>query len=67
LTTGSAGTVGHKRNEVMTKAVSVYRGWRKKRNFINLVLTKDARLLKDVGYPPEIIEQRLKTPFWKFD
>lgn len=50
----------------MTKAVSVYKGWRNKRNFIHLVLTKDARLLKDVGYPPEIIEQRLKTPFWKF-
>lgn len=50
----------------MKKAVSVFRGWRKKRDFINLVLTKDARLLNDVGYRPEIIEQRLKTPFWKF-
>ena len=50
----------------MNKAVSVYRGWRKKRDFIHLVLTKEARLLKDVGYPPEIVEQRLRTPFWKF-
>lgn len=50
----------------MKKAVTVYRGWRKKRDFIQLVLTKEARLLTDVGYPPEIIEQRLKTPFWKF-
>lgn len=50
----------------MNRAVSVYRGWRKKRDFTQLVLTKDARLLKDVGYPPEIVEQRLRTPFWKF-
>lgn len=50
----------------MNKAVSVYKGWRNKRNFINLVITTDARLLNDIGYRPEIIEQRLKTPFWKF-
>lgn len=50
----------------MKNAVSVYRGWRKKREFIQLVLSKEPRLLKDVGYPPELIEQRLKTPFWKF-
>lgn len=50
----------------MKTAVKVYRGWRKKREFIQLVLTKDARLLKDVGYPPEIVEQRLQVPFWKF-
>jgi uncharacterized protein YjiS (DUF1127 family) len=54
------------RKKVMKRAMSVYKGWRKKRDFIHLVLTKDSRLLKDVGYPPEIIEQRLKTPFWKF-
>ncbi len=50
----------------MNKAVSVYRGWRKKRDFIHLVMTRDARLLNDVGYRPEIIQQRLETPFWKF-
>lgn len=50
----------------MNKAVSVYKGWRMKRDFIQLILTKDARLLKDVGYPPEIVAQRLDTPFWKF-
>lgn len=50
----------------MKKIVSVYTGWRKKRDFTKLVLSKEARLLKDVGYPPEIVEQRLRTPFWKF-
>lgn len=50
----------------MKKVVSVYHGWRKKRDFINLVLHKEARLLKDVGYPPEVIAQRLRTPFWDF-
>ncbi|MDI9245311.1 hypothetical protein [Marinobacter sp. CHS3-4] len=50
----------------MRKAVYAYRGWRKKRDFIQLVLTKDSRLLTDVGYPPEIVQQRLSTPFWKF-
>lgn len=50
----------------MKKVVSVYQGWRRKRDFTNLVLQKEARLLKDVGYPPEIIAQRLRTPFWKF-
>ncbi len=63
---GEAGISEFKRKDVMKRAVTVYRGWRKKRDFINLVLNKDARLLKDVGYPPEIIEQRLRTPFWKF-
>jgi hypothetical protein len=50
----------------MKRAVSVYRGWRKKRDFIQLVLTRDPRLLRDVGYPPELVQQRLQTPFWKF-
>ncbi len=50
----------------MKKAANYYRGWRMKREFIRLVLTKDARLLKDVGYPPEMVAQRLSTPFWKF-
>jgi len=37
-----------------------------KRNFLHLVTTTDPRLLKDVGYPPEVVENRLRTPFWKF-
>jgi len=37
-----------------------------KRNFLHLVHTMEPRLLQDVGYPPEVVEQRLKTPFWKF-
>jgi uncharacterized protein YjiS (DUF1127 family) len=66
ITGGNVGIRDFKRIVEMKKAVSVYRGWRKKRDFIHLVLTKESRLLKDVGYPPEIIEQRLRTPFWKF-
>lgn len=31
-----------------------------------MVETLDERLLLDVGFSPEIIESRLKTPFWKF-
>ncbi|NMT64953.1 hypothetical protein [Marinobacter orientalis] len=50
----------------MSKAASLYKGWRMKRNFLRLVLTTEPRLLKDVGYPPEVVEQRLRTPFWKF-
>lgn len=37
-----------------------------KRHFVHLVTTMDSRLLKDVGYPPELVEQKLSTPFWKF-
>jgi hypothetical protein len=50
----------------MKKAASLYKGWRMKRNFLHLVMTMDPRLLQDVGYPPEVVETRLKTPFWKF-
>jgi hypothetical protein len=26
----------------------------------------DRRLLNDVGFSPELVEQKLSTPFWKF-
>ncbi len=50
----------------MKKARAVYRGWRRKRDFVKLILTREARLLKDIGLTPEIVYQRLNTPFWKF-
>jgi|TARA_R110002124_G_scaffold64063_1_gene175446 hypothetical protein len=50
----------------MKRAASLYKGWRMKRNFLHLVMTMEPRLLKDVGYPPELVAQRLDTPFWKF-
>ncbi len=50
----------------MKRAVTLYRGWKTKRNFVQLVMTLDRRLLNDVGFPPEIVEQRLSTPFWKY-
>ncbi|WP_288074104.1 hypothetical protein [Marinobacter sp.] len=50
----------------MKRAASLHKGWRTKRNFLHLVLTMEPRLLKDVGYPPELVAQRLDTPFWKF-
>lgn len=50
----------------MKRAASLYKGWRMKRNFLHLALTMEPRLLKDVGYPPELVAQRLDTPFWKF-
>ncbi len=50
----------------MKRAVTLYRGWKTKRHFVQLVMTLDRRLLNDVGFPPEIVEQRLSTPFWKF-
>ncbi|HET8800448.1 MAG TPA: hypothetical protein VFN01_04620 [Marinobacter sp.] len=50
----------------MKTAATWYKGWRMKRHFVHLVTTMDSRLLKDVGYPPELVEQKLSTPFWKF-
>jgi len=37
-----------------------------KRNFVRLVENTEPRLLMDVGFPPDVIEARLRTPFWKF-
>ncbi|WP_166263628.1 hypothetical protein [Marinobacter caseinilyticus] len=50
----------------MKRAVSLYKGWRMKRNFTHLVLSLDSRLLNDAGFSPEIVHQKLNTPFWKF-
>ncbi len=50
----------------MKKAASLYKGWRMKRDFLHLVHTTDPRLLLDVGISPDVVEQRRKTPFWKF-
>lgn len=50
----------------MKRAASLYKGWRMKRNFIHMVMTMDRRLLNDVGFSPEMVEQKLSTPFWKF-
>ncbi len=50
----------------MKRAVTLYRGWKTKRNFVHLVMNLDRRLLNDVGFPPEIVQQRLSTPFWKY-
>lgn len=50
----------------MKKAASLYKGWRMKRNFLHLIHTTEPRLLMDAGYPPEVVEQRLRTPFWRF-
>ncbi len=50
----------------MKRASAFYRGWRMKRNFIHLVMTTDRRLLNDVGFSPDVVHQKLRTPFWKF-
>lgn len=50
----------------MSTAVSMYRRWRSKRNFMHLVENKDARLLEDVGLPMDVVQKKLNTPFWRF-
>ena len=50
----------------MKRAAAMYQGWRMKRNFVQLVMTMDPRLLNDVGFSPDVVHQRLRTPFWKF-
>ncbi len=50
----------------MKRAVTFYRGWKMKRDFVHLVTTMDRRLLIDAGLSPDIVVQRLNTPFWKF-
>ncbi|MBW0146166.1 hypothetical protein [Marinobacter arenosus] len=50
----------------MKRAAAIYQGWRMKRNFVHLVMTMDRRLLNDVGFSPDVVHQKLNTPFWKF-
>ncbi|MFO7527300.1 MAG: hypothetical protein R6W86_00635 [Marinobacter sp.] len=50
----------------MKTAATLFKGWRMKRNFVRLVENTEPRLLLDVGFSPEVVEARLRTPFWKF-
>lgn len=50
----------------MKRAVTLYRGWKMKREFMVLVTTMDRRLLNDAGISQDVVIQRLNTPFWKF-
>lgn len=50
----------------MKKAAQYFQKWRQKQIFTYMVETLDERLLLDAGFTPDVIESRLKTPFWKF-
>ncbi len=50
----------------MKRAITLYRGWKMKREFVYLVSTMDRRLLNDAGLSPDVVLQRMNTPFWKF-
>ncbi len=50
----------------MKTASDWIKGWRMKRNFVRLVKSKEPRLLRDAGFTPDVVYQKLRTPFWKF-
>lgn len=50
----------------MKKAVSLYQKWRQKQNFVHLALSMDQRLMSDIGFTHDVVQEKLRTPFWKY-
>lgn len=46
--------------------VKALRGWKSKRDFRRLVSKTEQRILQDIGITEDYVNEKMKTPFWKF-
>lgn len=50
----------------MSTVTGLFAKWRQKRSFVHLAQTMEPRLMADVGFPPDVVREKLNTPFWRF-